>query len=71
MTKKSDVKAKVKGADQEQKIVKKVNDGNKAALAKKLEKKKSSGQAGDAADLGKRTFKNKDKPKASGDGSKG
>ena len=41
MTKKSDVKAKVKGADQEQKIMKKIQDGNKAAKLKKLEYKKS------------------------------
>ena len=42
MTKKSDVKAKVKGADQEKKIMKKIQDGNKAAKLKKLDNKKST-----------------------------
>ena len=34
MTKKSDTKAKVKGADAEEKIMKKIQDGNKAAKLK-------------------------------------
>ena len=41
MTKKSDVKAKVKGADQEQKIMKKIDDGNKAAKLKNFDKNSS------------------------------
>jgi hypothetical protein len=35
MTKKTDVKGKVKGADAEQKVLKKIQDNSKAAVAEK------------------------------------
>ena len=68
MTKKSDKKAKVKGADAEEKIMKKIQDGNKAAKIKNLEKKSSKENKDGDASLGKRTFQDKDKPKANQSG---
>ena len=74
MTKKTDTKAKVKGADAEKKVVKKIQEGNQAAKTKKFDSKKlkeNKDAAGSATTAGaKRTWENKNgdvKPKASGD----
>ena len=66
MTKKSEQKAKVKGADQEVKVLKKIQDGNKAAKEKSSSSKKDKENKGDKV-LGKRTFEHKDGNKQDGD----
>ena len=77
MTKKTDVKSKAKGADTEQRVLKKIKDGNKAAKdakdskyakdsgykEKKQYKDKSEKYDKGKDSLGKRTYGNKDENK--------
>lgn len=78
MTKKTETKSKVKGADAEQRVLKKIQDGNKAAAEGKKEhkkpkfsSKKDQGKPDKKGDLGKRTFGNKDENRKPKSGSSG
>ena len=87
MTKKSELKAKVKGADAEQKIVKKIKDGNskKASSDKDKQSYKKNkenrefdaakvvkeGENGGSGALGKRTYADKNGKPKAGEGKKG
>ena len=59
MTKKTEQKAKVKGADAEQKVLKKIKDGNKASKDKSMKENREKGADASKSTLGKRPYAQK------------
>ena len=59
MTKKTEHKAAVKGADAEQKVLKKIKDGNRASKDKSMKENRERGADASQTTLGKRSHAQK------------